>query len=78
MTELDNHADALIGYHARLLAGGLDPAAAGACTVEMSKALLAGALATPEPTVDEQREALATAAAEKAARRAAQLAGGGS
>lgn len=76
MTEIENHAEALIGYHTRLVAGGMSLEAAGACTVEMSKALLAGALATPEPTVDEQKAALATAAADKAARRAAQLAGG--
>lgn len=75
MTDLDNHADALIAYHARLTAGGLDQYAAGACTVEMSKALLAGALDTPEPTVDEQKADIATAAAAKAARRAEQLAG---
>lgn len=73
----DHQADELIGFHKRLTEGGLPETTASVLTIDLNKAILSGHLNVdaPEPT---GRDAIASAAVEKAGRRRAQLEAGGS
>lgn len=74
MTNLDDHADALIAYNQRLVEGGLDAQVAGVLTIDISKALVAGLIDRPAASTDEQKSERAAAADAKRQARADQLA----
>lgn len=66
-------AEALVGFYKALTGGGVDEQAAGVLTIDLNKALIAGTVKLAEPTKAEKAAALASAAADKHAQRAAEL-----
>lgn len=68
---LDEHADALVGFYGRLLDGKLGDQVAGVLTIDLNKALCAGTVEAA-PSRDEKAE-LEAAKRAKAERRAKEL-----
>lgn len=71
MADLDAHADTIAKFYKHLTEGGVADQVAGVCTIDLNKILLSRETPDTRPTKQDQHDAVAAAAAKKAADRAA-------